>query len=268
MRLLTIKEVQEMQLNLMKKLHAFFVENDIRYYMIGGSALGAVRHNGFIPWDDDIDIGLFREDYEKFLSISHLFSDEYDVINFEKADNCDFNLIRIYFKDTLIDIKSIEKTKLDKRLYLDIFPLDNVPDDASERDAFEQKINRINRLTGLIDVRCYNKSFSQVYIKKFISLLLTPFRSFLLKKADDLIKTYRYTSTDTICSICSQYSFAKQAMPKEIYGKPVLCVFEDDEFYIPEQVDNYLSHLYGSDYMQVPPESKRRKGHDIYILSE
>ena len=266
MKLLTIEEVQEMQLNLMKELHAFFVDNNIRYYLIGGSALGAVRHNGFIPWDDDIDIGLFREDYENFLAISDSFSDKYDIVNYKKANNCDFGLTRVYFRNTLIDVKSIEKTKLDKRLYLDIFPLDNVPEDATVRASFEHQVVKMKRIIDLIDVRVYRSSFVQLTAKKVISFLLTPFRSVILRKYDELITRYCGLQTDMICSICSQYSFAKQAMPKVFYGEPMLHTFVDSEFYIPEQVDNYLAHLYGDDFMQIPPENKRRKGHDIYLL--
>ena len=189
-------------------------------------------------------------------------------MNYERANHCDFCLTRVYFKDTLIDIKSIENTCLDKRLYLDIFPIDNVPECQVERASFEQKVIKMKRIIGMIDVRIYERSSAPVIMKKFVSLLLMPFRPYLLKKNDTLIKKYRCLTTNLVCSICSQYSFAKQVMPRNFYGEPKLHSFVDTEFYIPENVHDYLAQLYGNDYMQIPSENKRRKGHDIYICSE
>ena len=266
MRLLTIKEVQAKQLELMKELHSYLENKNIKYYLIAGSALGAVRHDGFIPWDDDIDIGMFRDDYEKFLDVCKDFGSEYDIVNFNNSQNCDFCLTRIYFKNTLIDDKSISETKLDKRLYFDIFPLDNVSEDINERNNYEKKIKKIKNLISRIDVRNYNNSKSELLVKKATSLILSPFRNKILKNFDKTIRLYQKTQTQYICSLCSQYSFKKQVMPKSYYGKPTLHVFEDTEFYIPQQIDKYLTTLYGDDYMQVPPEDKRRKGHDIYSI--
>lgn len=268
MRLLDIKEIQSMQLILMKKLHAFLQDQKISYYLIAGSALGAVRHGGFIPWDDDIDIGMFRADYERFLSVCGSFDQEYDIVNFHNAKNCDFCLTRIYFPDTYIEDESVKGTKLDTRLYFDIFPLDNVPDDDAERAAYEKEIVQKKRLISRIDVRNYHNSAKALLAKKAISLCLRPFRSSVLKKTDALMKKYEACETQLVCSLSSQYSFAKQVMPKAVYGTPTLHVFADAEFFVPEQLDAYLSTLYGKDYMQVPPESKRRKGHAIYSLKE
>ena len=146
MRKLDITEVQALQLSLMKKLHAFMEEKNIKYYMIAGSALGAVRHKGFIPWDDDIDIGLFREDYEKFLNAAKEFDPQYEIVNHRNAHNCDFCLTRIYIPNTKIDNPVIANTGLDQRLYMDVFPLDNVPDSTDERIAFEKRIKKRKRL--------------------------------------------------------------------------------------------------------------------------
>ena len=268
MKLLDIKEIQKLQLELMKELHNFLQEKNIQYYLIAGSALGAVRHKGFIPWDDDIDIAIYREDYEKFINLAKDFNTRYEVVNFLNKNNCDFLLTRIYIPNTYIKLSSIEKTKLDKRLYLDIFPLDNVPDDDAERRAFEKKIVKKKRTIALIDVRNYQNSKKALMAKKVISACLRPARGRILKKTDALMRKYSKCETSLVCSLSSQYSFAKQVMPKSVYGTPTLRAFADTEFYVPEQLDTYLSTLYGKNYMQVPPENKRRKGHDIYSLAE
>lgn len=268
MKLLDIKEVQALQLELMKKLHAFLKEQEIPYYLLAGSALGAVRHGGFIPWDDDIDIGMFRADYERFLSVCDGFDQGYDIVNFHNAKNCDNCLTRIYFPNTYIEVHSTKGTVLDTRLYFDIFPLDNVPDDDAERRTFEKKIVKKKRTIALIDVRNYQNSKKALLAKKVISACLRPARGRILKKTDALMRKYSKCETSLVCSLSSQYSFAKQVMPKSVYGTPTLHAFADTEFYVPEQLNTYLSTLYGKDYMQVPPENKRRKGHDIYSLAE
>lgn len=268
MKLIDIKKVQELQLELMKKFHAFTIKHQIKYYLIAGSALGAVRHNGFIPWDDDIDVGLMREDYEKFLSLKDYFSSDYDVVNYENSKNCDFFLTRIYIKDTFVENKTILKTSLDKRLYFDIFPLDNVPDDLIERNEYEQQIKGYKSKILRTDYRDYGDSFVKKVIKKVVSFALKPFRQSIIKKANKLMVKYKNCKTDCVCSLCSQYSFKKQVMNKNIYGTPTLAKFEDEMFYIPEKIDEYLTTLYGKDYMQVPPVEKRRKGHSIYVIEK
>ena len=268
MKKLTTQEVQSLLLLLMKKLHQFLEENQLSYYMIAGSALGAVRHQGFIPWDDDIDIGMNREDYERFLEISGEFDSQYEIVNLRVAKNCDFCLTRIYLPNTKIDNPTIEKTCLDKRLYLDVFPLDNVPEDVVQRNKFEKRIKTCKRIISLTDVRDNGNSLFAMVVKNIISFCLKPCRQPILKHTEKLMLKYENTETQLICSLCSQYSFARQVMDKSVYGKPVLAKFEDSYFYIPEQIGQYFTALYGADYMEIPPENKRRKGYDIYFLEE
>lgn len=268
MKALTIKEVQAMQLELMKKIHKYLSEKGIPYYMIAGSVLGAERHGGFIPWDDDIDIGMLRPDYERFLAVCMDFDGEYEIVNYHNHKHCDTCLTRIYFPNTMIDNESIADTKLDKRLYFDIFPLDNAPDDENERNELERKILKKKRQIYYADVRNTNNSAWVLFCKKIYSLMFAFRREKLLSDCDRLMQSYAGKETGYICSMCSQYSFKKQAMPRTYYGTPTLHRFEDAEFYVPERTADYLTHLYGADYMKIPPESKRRKGCTIYQTDE
>lgn len=268
MKLLNITEVQKMQLELMKRLHAFLQSNDIKYYLIAGSALGAVRHQGFIPWDDDIDIGMFRSDYEKFLSVADEFSSEYEIANYRNANNCDFGLTRFYFPNTYIEDLSITQTKLDKRLYFDVFPLDNVPDCPEELKRYEKSVRKKKKQIAKIDVRDFNNKWYVLLVKKMFSCILVPFRQRILRSFDRLMRKYEKEDTLSVCSLCSQYSFKKQVMKKDIYGTPVLHEFADAMFFVPEKIEEYLTILYGADYMQIPPVEKRRKGYNIYLTNE
>lgn len=264
MKALKIKEVQAMQLELMKKMHSYLSEKGIPYYMIAGSVLGAERHGGFIPWDDDIDIGMLRPDYERFLDVCVDFDSEYEIVNYHNHKHCDNCLTRIYFPNTMIDNKSIVHTKLDKRLYFDVFPLDNVPDDEIERNKLERKVLKKRRQIYYADVRNTNNPWWVLFCKKIYSLLFAFRREKILSECDRLMQSYAGKETGYICSMCSQYSLEKQSMPRTYYGVPTLHRFEDAEFYVPELTNEYLTHLYGADYMEIPPKDKRRKGYTVY----
>ena len=153
MKRLRVEEVQALLLNLMKEVHDFLNKNQLQYYLLGGSALGAVRHEGFIPWDDDIDIGMMREDYERFLEIADTFNPQYDVVNFKKRNNCDFALTRIYIPNTYVDNPAVKDTKLDKRLFFDVFPIDNVPNDPKELAKCEAVISKKKIFIKRLDAR-------------------------------------------------------------------------------------------------------------------
>ena len=117
-----------------------------------------------------------------------------------------------------------------------------------------------------IDVRNYGNTGIVLFCKSVISLILKPNRNTIISSTERLMKKYDNQKTKAVCSLCSQYSFRKQIMLKETYGTPTMYAFEDTSFYGPEKIDIYLTTLYGADYMQVPPISKRRKGHDILTL--
>ena len=109
----------------------------------------------------------------------------------------------------------------------------------------------------------YNSRIDKVLTRKTISVILSPFRMSILKRIEKHMM--KFTETNYICSMASQYDYRKQLFAKEIYGVPKEYLFEGHYFYGPEYAHEYLSQLFGEDYMQLPPLSKRRKGFDIYL---
>ncbi len=266
MRKLEIREVQKILMNLMIKLDGFCRDHDIKYYIIGGTLLGAVRHKGFIPWDDDIDIAMLREDYEKFLKVRHLFSTEYDVKNFNNDDQCDYAITRVYIPNTLIDNPATRKTKIDRRLFVDIFPLDTVPGDAKLEKNQEKKILVLKKRIWYSVPYQYTANPIKKIVRKAISIFYAPFRKFMVVQLDAIMKRYCKFPNVYYCSMASQYSYQKQKMIQEIYGAPQNYTFENYQLQGPADYDSYLSQLYGPDYMQLPPIEKRRKGNDVYVI--
>ncbi len=269
-KLLTIRELQLLQLDVMKIIHNICVENSIKYYIIAGSLLGAQRHKGFIPWDDDIDIAMLREDYEHFRAV---FNDSFDTTKFFLqnifTDN-DFqpSLMRLCIKGTIQDVPSEYHLKNCKNSYIDIFPLDNVPDNPALQVKQQQTLSRINRLIDLKLYHIYNTNNRLTKtIKKIVSLLLRPIPlGYLQKKREREIQRYNTITTNNVASMASKYGYKKQIMPREFYGEPVLVRFEDTEFFAPQLKEKYLTHLYGSKFMELPPVEKRVKPHDVYKI--
>ncbi|SNT95230.1 lipopolysaccharide cholinephosphotransferase [Aristaeella hokkaidonensis] len=226
--------------------------------------LGAVRHNGYIPWDDDIDVGMIRADYEKLLLLASKFHDYsgYEIKNYRYNKYCDYVIIRIYDNNTYIDNPLYYKTKYDKRLYFDVFPLDYAPDDIVECKKQEKRINKRKRL---LFWTC-GYTFKIDSIKKLgrclLHAVLKPFRNLVLRSLDNEMK--RYSKTKHLCSMASQYKYKKQYMDVTIYGRPVSYRFENHQLMGPSKADEYLTQLFGSDYLDIPPEEKRRKGYRMY----
>lgn len=261
-RLLSITEVQATLLNVMVDFDSYCKKHNLNYYLIGGSLLGAVRHQGFIPWDDDMDVGMLRDDYERLILMLKEEPMKYEMRNYRFNKYCDFVITRLYVSDTYIDNPIINNTKLDKRLYFDIFPLDYIPSENDEATKHAQRVLNKKRMLSYVDLRDYNNTKAQIVGKRFISAIMQPFRRQIIKSLDKEMK--RYSNGKRICSLASQYSYSKQSFDFEVYGEPKEYDFCGYKFLGPDNPDAYLSQLYGPDYMDIPPVEKRRKGWNIY----
>ncbi len=262
-RLLSTEEVQNLLLNVMIVYDKFCRENNLKYYLIGGSLLGAVRHNGFIPWDDDMDVGMIRDDYEMFLKKIDSFPSQYEIKNYRNSKNCDYVITRIYINNTYIDNPIVKNNKLDHRLYFDVFPLDYVPDDLTIATKHSKHILSLKRLLAYVDVKNNGNNKLILIVKGLLASVLRIFRNSIIRSLEH--EMMKYCDTNHICSLASQYSYKKQYFASDIYGIPIEYLFCGYHFLGPEKPENYLSQLYGSDFMLLPPLEKRRKGWDIYI---
>ena len=273
MKKLQLRELQMLQLDTMKEIHKFCQQHKINYYIIGGTLLGAIRHRGFIPWDDDIDIAMMRNDYERFVKLFAEESDtkKYFLQNYSSEKNFQPALSRVCIKGTYLDVPAERHLRICKNTYIDIFPLDNVPDNREEREAQKKDIQIVDKL--------FERKLGRVYVsglfgwKRIMKRLLSicmfylPY-SKLQARRMQIMKRFSNIETKCVCSTVSQYGYDRQVMDRKIYGSPTLYKFEDTELYGPEHYDEYLSHLYGKNYMQIPPENKRVKPHDVYLTNE
>lgn len=259
---MTNKELRELQLNLLdilKYIDRVCEENKLSYYLIYGTCIGAVRHNGFIPWDDDLDIAMPYDDYKKFCSILSKKQDKRYFLQTRKTDKnyyLDFAKVRDT-ETTLIDEYNNEKRDIVLGTYVDVFPLVGVP-----TNKLKKKIQKINRaLYFSTDRNMINNKFIKKVFDLFIKIIG---KEKIREKCFNNMMKYSCKDSDVWFSIFGEY-YEKDMHPKTFYGKSKRVKFEDMDVPIPENYDSYLKKLYG-DYMQLPEESKRQPSHSIKIL--
>lgn len=261
------KKLQQTQLEIMDEIHRICTENGIVYYMIGGTALGAVRHGGFIPWDLDIDIAMKRADYDLFKKIcTTQLNERFMYRDYTNTSNYDHPHALVCIKNTVLiskfDVFNPEQENLG--IYLDIFPLDNAPDDAALQQKQKHCILNISKTKRFKVGRCYHAGRLKRLAKKTVStLMFWTSVDALNAKLDACMRQYNSQPTGYLCSMASHYSYEKQCMPEEIYGEPQLIAFEGRAYYAPAQLDDYLKRIF-KDYMKLPPEEERQANLDVF----
>lgn len=255
------ESLKKIQIEMLKSFIDVCDKLKLRYYVIGGTLLGAVRHEGFIPWDDDIDVGMPRQDYEIFIRkgqqyleekyfIQNNFTDLEYPNNFSKIRNCNTTFIET----------SIKNLNVNHGVYIDIFPIDGTPNSKIEKLIF--KIKNSLYITRIIQIYFYKerKKCSYKYkILKCISKIVLPSIKITTVKRDKLLKKYNFESSNIVANYCGAWG-EKEIMPKEYFGNPVIGMFEGIKVNMPSQYDKYLRQLYG-DYMTLPPIEKRKSHH-------
>lgn len=254
------RELQNHLLSMVKQFHEICVENNLVYYIVGGTLLGAVRHHGFIPWDDDIDVAMPREDYNLLKSISNQIFPEYLEIKFyENTPNSPIHFVKLVDNRTTL----IENGYRDyyEGVYIDIFPIDGAPNKASKIKK-QQILARI--YTSLILNHCYTdgrQGLRKAY-GFFAKLLNMDKLHYSLEKT---ITQFPYESSEVVGNYLGAYGI-REFIPKKCFGTPKTYKFEDTELYGPEDYHYYLTSIYG-DYMQLPPVDKRVNTHQYYYVS-
>ncbi|MBE6164493.1 MAG: LicD family protein [Streptococcus gallolyticus] len=258
-----LSKIQKIIWNIMDEIKPFLNDNDIEYYMLGGTLLGAVRHQGFIPWDDDIDLGIPREQYDFFLEkVSQQLPDYMEVNTFYDETSHHYYFSRIV--DTRYHLKrmgsEIERTE---DAWIDIFPLDGMPNNLLLRQWHKSRLLAARAFYHIatfdrVNLQRPNRPLSERIIIKFVQL--TGFgrnsdEKKWLWKIDKLLKKYPYKSSEWVVNFMGQYKF-KEMFPKEKYGKGKLYPFENDYLNGPEDADYILTQMYG-DYMTPPKESEK-----------
>ena len=248
-------------LSMAKDFHNFCQKYNITYYMLGGTALGARRHQGFIPWDDDIDLGVPREDYDKLLTLAKNLPPYLEFKFFENTNNSPMHFIKLIDNRTTL-IEKRYKNYIEG-LYIDIFPLDGAQSPINNKKEVK-RWKKIWFLHAMVIYHCQTLVPVSLLKKIFRLISRSVSLNWLHKQISIELRRYSIENVPLIANYLGAWG-KKEIMAKEIFGKPILYKFEDTFFYGPSRIDEYLTHLYG-DFMKLPPKEKRVFKHDFFML--
>ncbi len=250
----TLAKLHEVHLELLDEFVRICDENKLTYFLVGGSFLGAVRHHGFIPWDDDIDVGMPRCDYDKFIEIAKdkldkkYFLDCYDT-------NKDYYLsyAKIKKNGTIFDEVVSHHLNNHKGIFLDVFPLDNVP-----KKGLGLKIRAIIAMS-ISDTMAYKNKVKKLKetLHPCIVFVFNIFgKKFLMNWQRKVVTYCKDDNSLYMCDIGTGYGYRKELLLREHVLPTQKMLFEGKEYNTLHD-DTYLKQVYGN-YMQLPPEEKRR----------
>lgn len=266
---LTLREHQTILLRLMCEFHEYCEENNLRYYLTGGTLLGAVRHKGFIPWDDDVDIVMPRPDYEKFI-LNKQLSEHTQIVSVVHTHGYyhPYPYCNVIDTDTIMIEHNVKKQS-GKGVFLDVFPLDGVPDN---RLKYKHQMSDLLISQSLFS-NIINKSAGFSSIKNIAKTILGATGFFinefaLGKHINKVAKKYSFTECDKVAHLVLLFKKPTRFItPKHEYDDFVMLDFEDKKFRCPPKYENILRRSFG-DYMILPPENERQGHHGIDVYQK
>lgn len=259
-----IKELQQKALEMYEYFSKFCDDNNLRYYVCGGACIGAIRHKGFIPWDDDIDLFMPRPDYEKLVSIWNEKGNKEKYTLCRTNKNINYHDGGTLLKDnntTFINSHSVNED-IHHGYMMDIIPLD-----GCAPLGFKRKIQKINAaIYSLFNVqRLPDNQGKKIRMMAKVILGLVPskkIRYFIWKKAQKNMSKYNFDESKYITELVTGFRYMKNEYPKNVFDGYKLIKFEDILIKIPNNYDFYLKKAFGN-YMELPPEDKRVPKHDV-----
>lgn len=258
-----LRKLQLTELEVLKYIRTVCKANGLRYYLVGGTLLGAVRHNGFIPWDDDLDIAMLRKDYDRFLELCkkgalgenfylhHTITDSEYWLPFAK----------VKVNNTLFDEESYSKLKCHKGIFIDIFPLDYCP--KNKGLFYHARAKIIKKISYVILIKKLNKIAPDFTTKMLYALTRRLSIKRLSNFRDKLCS--RYSHGKYIINYGSNYKYTKQTMPSDYYEPATQLVFENELFSVPNQYIKYLEQLF-NDWKKLPSEEERRNHNPARVI--
>ena len=264
MKELTLDEIKARELKILKEIHAICEQQKIEYSLAGGTLLGAIRHGGFIPWDDDIDIFLTRPNYDKLIDYCRNHETEFKLLSSETDDRYGYLFAKAMDMDTVLIEEYGNSHNIEMGVFVDIFPVDGLGDDYKKAiKAFNS--TRFKR--ELLVARNWKKFFkskthSWVYEPvRFVFFALSRFTSEkkIIASIQKKIRKNSFEKSNYVGCICGSYR-DKEILQSGVFNEYIEINFEDTKFMIIKEYNQYLANIYG-DYMKLPPEEKRMTHH-------
>lgn len=268
------KEWNATILDILKAFMKICKDNELTYYCCAGTAIGAVRHHGIIPWDDDIDVIMPRPDYDRLLEIAKTANfGKYEIITPYDDETYPLYFSKLSNRNTtLIEDRQIPCVI---GLYVDIFPLDATDDDVAKakrlKDRYTKIINRLNAVSThntfgeYLSLLKKKEEWGRFAIKTLAFFCRSALRRHLIRQMDRLSHLYDYDKAKNVQVYTGSYGH-REVFPKSWLGKGKEFPFEDTTVLLPECYDEYLRHFF-NDYMQFPPVEQRIEKHNRAYLN-
>ena len=257
------REIQEVCLGLLKCFDAFCAKHDLLYYVCGGGCIGAVRHKGFIPWDDDIDVMMPRPDFEK---LKVLWPQEMDESRYRFNDNTESEFLRTMWASVSDEETTFIKERqkdldISHGIKLEIIPLDGCPD-----GKFQRKAQIFWALVHQIYINQEPPISKGALMKCAGNVLLMLHRSWparykAAKRAEKKMSKYLFDQCSKVTELTTRYQYMRNEYPKAAFESSVRLPFEDCMIPVPAGYDTYLRMAFGN-YMELPPEDERVPKHE------
>lgn len=261
----TLNHLKNVELMILKDFIDICEKNNLEYYVIYGTQLGAVRHSGFIPWDDDVDIIMPRLDYQCFLKVmEEKPNDKYEMFDIGYQKDYFFLFGRFSLKNTWFEEFWDKQVDFNLGIHVDIFILDNLPNNRIKRFLFRKKCFLLDKLLTMSAIKLENYPKPVMLISNFIHSFLKVLNlkpSYFQKKCLNTFRKYENEDTEYVADLTlkgiPQFRMSDFKPPKKVN-------FESIEVNIPNNSDKILTMVYG-DYMKIPPEEERWN-HDLNNL--
>ena len=255
MKEMSFEETKQVELEILKHFAAFCDANGLRYFLAYGTLIGAVRHKGFIPWDDDIDVWMPRPDYNRLLEIFNSQNGRYRVVNpYEKISRHTFAKI--------IDTQTVKIEQMidysNGYIGIDVFPLDGEPSDELEFSKWYVKLQKQYKRHSFFVIE--NKGgLKRKFLLPILKFVLRN-KDIYLRKANKLHLKFPYQKCEYIGAVESVYNFKSNRYKREWFDESTEIDFEDTKFKVPVGYHKILTQMYG-DYMKLPPKEKQVTHH-------
>lgn len=262
-----LDKLKNVELEILDEIIRVCEKNNIEYFLIAGTLLGAVRHKGIIPWDDDIDVGMTREYYDKFCSLPKSeFKDKFLLNSFKTNKKCSYPFAKLVMKNTMF-IERKNKDAYDKKysgIWVDIFPLDGLDDPLSIEH--EKRKKKFDTYFTLINIKNNTSYYQNSKIKKFIYnkiLFFVPIK-FLVNKLNKTIMYDKDCKPKYYCSYGGIYILKRETHEYDAIYPLKKVEFEHRKVNGMNDNDKYLKTMYG-DYMKLPKEEDRKTHNPYYV---
>ncbi len=255
----TLKHLQKLELMILKDFIQICEDNNINYFMCGGSLLGAIRHRGFIPWDDDVDVIMLRPDYEKFVEIYNKHPlEKYDLLTPENTTDYFLLFSKLVLNGTKFEEWWDKQVNFNLGIFMDIFILDTAPNNKIIQKLHIYKVRILNRLISISTLKYENyPKMTQIIVNSLHSIFkflkISP--NYFKKKTIKLLKKYEDTNSNYVFDVAA--TLFPPIHLKNDYMPPKKIKFEDTIVNIPNNYKAILKRTYGDNYMTLPPKEER-----------